>query len=194
MSRRSVVTGVLLVLSLLGLSAAPVSAAPVQAGVRGAPAGTQALLDCPGYETSTYQPGLTLVPRQVTLSASGAIGPCAGLPLGHTTGTVTFTGSGLLSCVWEEAQGGGRIDWTNPEGTSSTFTFTTAISLRPGGLSVIVLSGEIGSGDFTGSTIVVEFILAPGPAQTLECLTPQGLTTVSGPLNLQIIRPALAKA
>ncbi|MEE1930375.1 hypothetical protein V1J52_19680 [Streptomyces sp. TRM 70351] len=109
------------------------------------------------------------------------------MPLDHTTGTVTFTGNGLLSCVWEEAEGSGRINWTNPENRFSAFTFTTAVSLRPGGLSVIVLSGEIHSGDFKGSTIVVEFILAPGPAQILECLTPEGLTTVSGPLNLQIL-------
>ncbi|HWU05975.1 MAG TPA: hypothetical protein VN520_06210 [Streptomyces sp.] len=187
MKRRSLFAGVLLTLSLLGFPAAPVSASPAQGTARATAGSAQALLDCPGYETSTYQPGLTLVPRQVALSASGAIGPCVGLPLGHTTGTVTFTGNGLLSCVWEEAQGGGRIDWTNPGNSSSSFTFTTAISLRPGGLSVIVLSGPIGSGDFQGSTIVVEFILAPGPAQVLDCLTPEGLTTVSGPLNLQIL-------
>nr|BFD81212.1 hypothetical protein StreXyl84_06130 [Streptomyces sp. Xyl84] len=197
-SMRRVLTTALMSLALCAASplAPAASAATTTAGagasaaqtaVRGTAPQTQAVLTCPGYETSTYNPGLTLLPRQVALSASGAIGPCVGLPLDHTTGTVSFSGHGILSCVLEDAEGSGRIDWTNPRKSSSTFAFTTAISVRPGGVSAIVMTGEVASGDFTGSTVVVEFILSPGPTQPLDCLTEQGLTTVSGALSLEIL-------
>ncbi|MEV6251309.1 hypothetical protein AB0M38_34885 [Streptomyces sp. NPDC051742] len=146
-----------------------------------------ALLECPGYETATYEPGLTLAPRQVALSASGAIGPCVGLPLDHTNGTISFTGNGSLSCTGGSSTGNGRINWTNPQSSSSTFDFTAGVGLRPGGVSVLVLTGEIKSGDFKDSTIIFEIVLVPGVSQTLECLTPQGLTTSSGLVNLQIL-------
>jgi hypothetical protein len=185
--RRSLLTGIALTLLPLGVSAVPASATPAQASLQQPASQTQPLLECTGYETSQYQPGITVVPRQVEISVSGALGPCVGLPLDHTTGTYSFTGNGRLSCIYEEVQGGGRIDWTNPQNSFSTFVVTGAISLRPGGLAVIILTGEIVTGDFQGSTLISEFILAPGPAQTLECLSPQGVTTVSGPFSIQIL-------
>ncbi|MEU9592795.1 hypothetical protein ACGF7W_28570 [Streptomyces sp. NPDC048219] len=188
MTSRLALSGSALALSLLGLFAQPaVAASAPLPTVQEAARQTQALLTCPGYETSTYQPGLTLLPRQTALSASGAVGPCVGLPLDHTSGTVSFTGQGLLSCVLEDAQGSGRIDWTNPQNSSSVFDFTTALSVRPGGVSVIVMTGEVVSGDFSGSTVAVEFVLAPGPTQPLECLTEKGITTSSGALTLEIL-------
>ncbi|MEU1057023.1 hypothetical protein ABZ397_31320 [Streptomyces sp. NPDC005876] len=185
MFRRSVTAGLIMALSLLGLTAVPASATPPAA--QGSSAGASALLECPGYETTTYQPGLTLLPRQVALSASGAIGPCIGLPLDHTNGTISFTGNGSLSCTGGNSTGNGHIDWTNPQASNSTFDFAAGVGLRPGGVSVLVLTGEIKSGDFEGSTIVFEIILVPGVSQTLQCLTPQGLTTSSGLVNLQIL-------
>lgn len=146
-----------------------------------------ALLECPGYETTSYKPGLTLTPRQVALSASGAIGPCVGAPLDHTSGAILFTGNGELSCVAGSASGSGRINWTNDQTSSSTFDYTASAGLRPGGVSVLVLTGAIKSGDFNGSPIIIEIVLAPAPAQTLQCLTPDGLDTSSGLVNLQIL-------
>ncbi|MGW0602264.1 hypothetical protein ACWD11_34900 [Streptomyces sp. NPDC002776] len=146
-----------------------------------------ALLECPGYETTSYKPGLTLFPRQVALSADGAIGPCLGLPPDHTNGTILFTGNGELSCTTGNSTGNGRINWTNDQTSSSTFDFTAGVGLRPGGDSVLVLTGEIKSGDFQGSTIIIEIVLAAAPTQTLECATTDGLDTSSGLVNLQII-------
>lgn len=146
-----------------------------------------ALLECPGYETTSYKPGLTLFPQQVALSANGAIGPCLGLPPDHTNGTILFTGNGELSCTAGNSTGNGRINWTNDQTSSSTFDFTAGVGLRPGGDSVLVLTGEIKSGDFQGSTIIIEIILAAAPTQTLECLTTDGLDTSSGLVNLQIL-------
>lgn len=146
-----------------------------------------ALLECPGYETTSYQPGLTVFPRQVALSASGAIGPCVGAPVDHTNGTIDFTGEGELSCTTGSSTGNGRINWTNDQTSTSTFDYTGAVGVRPAGDSVLVLTGEIKSGDFQGSTIIIEIILAAAPTQSVECLTPGGLDTSSGVVNLQIL-------
>lgn len=167
-------------LSVLPLPAA--QAAPVAAEQQ-----QTTLLECPGYETTSYNPGLILATRQVTLNASGAIGPCIGLPLDHTNGTIQFTGNGPLSCLTGSSSGNGRIDWQNDQTSSTTFDYTAAVGLRPGGISVLVLTGEVKSGDFQGSQIIIEIVLVPAPAQTLQCLTPSGLDTSSGLVNLQIL-------
>lgn len=179
-------------LSALAASAATLIAlglTPTAQAAPAVPAASQqaALLECPGYETTSYKPGLTLLPRQVALSASGAIGPCLGVPLDHTNGTITFTGNGQLSCTTGNSTGNGRIDWKNDQTSSSTFDFTAAVGVRPAGDSVLVLTGEIKSGDFQSSTIIIEIVLAAAPAQSLECLTPDGLDTSSGAVNLQIV-------
>ncbi|MFF4498809.1 hypothetical protein [Streptomyces sp. NPDC001546] len=110
-----------------------------------------------------------------------------GLPLDHTNGTISFTGNGYLSCTGGNSTGNGRINWTKPQSSSSTFDFDASVGLRPGGVSVLVLTGKIKSGDFKDSAITFEIVLAPAVSQTLECLTPQGLTTSSGLVNLQIL-------
>ncbi|WP_436960552.1 hypothetical protein [Streptomyces sp. SudanB182_2057] len=160
---------------------------PAAQAVPSAPEGATALLECPGYETTSYNPGLTLNPRQVSLSASGAIGPCVGQPLDHTNGTITFTGTGQLSCVGGNSAGSGRINWKNDQTSSTTFDYTALAGVRPGGDSVLVLTGQVKSGDFHSSTIIIEIVLAAAPTQTLQCLTPGGLDTSSGLVNLQII-------
>ncbi|MGW0602258.1 hypothetical protein ACWD11_34870 [Streptomyces sp. NPDC002776] len=146
-----------------------------------------ALLECPGYETTSYNPGLTLATRQVALSADGAVGPCLGLPLDHTNGTISFTGNGQLSCIAGSSTGTGRINWQNDRTSTTTFDYTAVAGLRPGGVSVLVLTGDVKSGDFQGSQIIIEIVLVPAPAQTLQCLTPNGLDTSSGAVNLQIL-------
>ncbi|MEU5184679.1 hypothetical protein AB0G49_32035 [Streptomyces longwoodensis] len=170
--------------------AAAVSALLIPAA-QAAPAGAvgthAALLECPGYETTSYHPGLTLTTRQVALSADGAVGPCVGMPLDHTNGTIRFTGNGQLSCVAGNSSGSGRINWQNDQASTTAFDFTAGVGLRPGGLTVLVLTGTVKSGDFQGSTIIIEVVLAPAPAQTLQCLTPDGLSTSSGAVNLQVI-------
>ncbi|MFJ4809601.1 hypothetical protein [Streptomyces longwoodensis] len=157
-----------------------------QAAPAGAAGARTALLECPGYETTTYNPGLTLTTRQVALSADGAVGPCVGLPLDHTNGTIHFTGNGQLSCIAGNSSGSGRINWQNDQASTTTFDFTAGVGLRPGGVSVLVLTGTVKSGDFQGSTVIIEIVLAPAPAQTLQCLTANGLDTSSGAVDLQI--------
>lgn len=139
---------------------------------------------CPvGYETATYDPGLTTTTQTVDLVADGATGPCTG-DSSHTAGLLHFTGSGSLSCVSGSSSGSGSIDWTNSDTSPSVFTFTAGVGLRPGGVSVLVLEGTVTSGDFAGQAIEVVIILVPSPTQALQCLTTTGVETSSGAVSI----------
>ncbi|MFH8624122.1 hypothetical protein ACH4A8_19865 [Streptomyces vietnamensis] len=146
-----------------------------------------AALLCTGYETATYQPGLTLTQRQTAVTATGAVGPCTGTDTQHTGGSISFQGEGQLSCTGGNSSGSGLITWSNPQTAASAFTFTGGVSLRPGGVSVLVLTGQVQSGDFQGSQITVEIALVPALTETLQCTTANGLSTSSGPLTVQLL-------
>ncbi|WP_189947440.1 hypothetical protein [Streptomyces roseolus] len=162
----------------------------IAAGLSAGPAAARAsasVLACAGYETATYQPGLTLTEQQVIVTASGAVGPCTGTDLQHTGGSISFQGQGQLACTGGNSSGSGVINWSNPQTDATAFDFTGGVSLRPGGVSVLLLTGEVRSGDFQGSQISVEIALVPSPTESLRCTTPEGLSTSSGVLSVQII-------
>ncbi|MFD7750368.1 hypothetical protein ACFV2V_31105 [Streptomyces sp. NPDC059698] len=132
---------------------------------------------------TTYQPGLTLIQRQVTVSASGVVGPCVGTDTQHTGGTIDFQGQGQLSCTGGNSSGSGVINWSNPQTSASAFDFSGGVSFRPGGVSVLVLTGEGRAGDLQGAQITVEIALSL--TESLQCTTAEGLSTLSGPLSVQ---------
>lgn len=96
------------------------------------PAATTTAVACPlGTEAVTFAPGLKLaVPPPVPLNpsvplgASGALAACVSLDLHHTSGTITFTGSGPLTCPGGNSTGSGRVTWSDPGTTPSDFTLT----------------------------------------------------------------------
>ncbi|MGA4803470.1 hypothetical protein [Streptomyces lavendulocolor] len=139
-----------------------------------------------GAETTKYTPGLVLLPQQTHVSAEGVVGTCLGSPTTHTTGSITFSGDGQLSCVAGNSAGSGKIDWTNSGTGTSTFDWTGAVGVRPAGVSVLTLTGTIKSGDFKDAAIIIEIALVPNPFQSLKCLT-TGLETNSGLVTTQII-------
>ncbi|MGA5559469.1 hypothetical protein [Streptomyces lavendulocolor] len=139
-----------------------------------------------GAETTKYQPGLLLAPRQTHVSAEGIVGTCLGLPLTHTGGTITFTGDGPLSCTIGNASGSGTIDWVNTGAGTSTFDWTGAVGVRPAGDSALVLTGTIKSGDFKNAKIIITIELVAHPYQSLQCLS-TGLETNSGLVTTQIL-------
>ncbi|MFD3741871.1 hypothetical protein ACFWVB_39490 [Streptomyces microflavus] len=165
--------------------------------IAAAPPATAAtsLVTCPlGTETITYTPGLRLpaLPPappnpSVSLNASGTLGACVSLDLQHTSGTITFTGAGPLTCLGGNSSGSGRVTWSNPGTTPSDFTFTGGVSVRPNGVTVLVLSGSVTAGDFTGAAVVNTIVLAS--TDLTACLTPAGLTTSSGPITLTLASP-----
>lgn len=158
-------------------------------------AATTALVTCPlGTESITYTPGLKLpaLPPappnpSVSLSSTGTLAACVSLDLHHTSGTITFSGGGPLTCLGGNSSGSGRVTWANPGTTPSDFAFTGGVSVRPDGVTVLVLTGSVTAGDFTGAAVVNTIVLAS--TDLTACLTPAGLTTSSGPITLTLASP-----
>ena len=150
---------------------------------------TASLVTCPvGTQTTAYSPGLKLPatpPATVSLSTGGSLGPCVSLDLNHTGASFSLTGSGQLSCLGGNSSGTGRLDWVNPGTSDSYFDFTGGISLRPDGVTVLVLTGEVTSGDYTGATVIETVVLAS--TDLTACLSPAGLTSVSGPFTVSLV-------
>ncbi|MFI7386398.1 hypothetical protein [Streptomyces sp. NPDC049813] len=147
------------------------------------------LVTCPvGTETTTYSPGLkypaTPAPN-VSLHATGTVGPCVSLDLHHTSGSVSFTGSGPLNCLGGNSSGTGALNWTDAGAATTHFTFTGGVSLRPNGVTVLVLTGNVTSGDYSGHTVLVTITLLS--TDLTACLGPAGLTSSSGPLTVTVL-------
>lgn len=146
------------------------------------------LVTCPlGSQTTTYAPGLKLASPapNVSLKSAGNLGPCVALDLQHTSASYTFNGTGQLNCLGGNSAGIGKIDWTDPGTTPSTYSYTAGISLRPDGVTVLVFTGTITSGDYTGQSLLSTVVLAS--TDLTACLSPSGLTSVSGPFTLSIL-------
>lgn len=150
--------------------------------VAGPPA--DSVVQCLGTEAITYTPGLKLTPQQVSLDAHGTLGPCVSTAgSDFSGGQIAFSGSGELSCsVGGSSSGTATVSWLG--GEKSRFTYQGAVSLRPDGVTVLVLTGSVTSGAFAGESVVNTIILAS--ADLTACLSTQGLTNTSGPITLDI--------
>ncbi|MEU4769449.1 hypothetical protein AB0H12_40075 [Actinosynnema sp. NPDC023794] len=130
-----------------------------------------------GTQVGTYSPGMTLLPRHIDFSATGTLGGC--VSPGHpdlTGATFTALVSGTFSCLSGSTTNTSTYHWNT--GHSSTVRGGFEINLKPGGTTVLVLTGTVVDGLFLGATVVQTKVL---PATDLTaCLTPQGLTSVSG--------------
>ncbi|MFF0497836.1 hypothetical protein ACFYU5_15615 [Nocardia aobensis] len=145
------------------------------------------LVSCPlGSQTTTYNPGLHLTapPGDVHLHSTGNLGACVSTDLQHTGGTYSVDGSGPLTCTGGNSSGSGTVNWADPTTHPSRFTFTGAVSERPAGDSVLVLTGSITSGDYSGHTLIETVVIAS--TDLTGCLTPEGLTTTSGTFSFTI--------
>ncbi|MGW0932911.1 hypothetical protein [Streptomyces sp. NPDC002644] len=146
------------------------------------------LVDCLGSVTSTFSPGLHLLPATITLSSSGPLGTCVGGDADHVTGSYTASGTGTLSCTLNlPLPASGTVTWRDADGKVSDVSQFTALAvpLRPLGQNVVAVTGTITTGDYTGRGIVLEFVL-PNIALT-ACLTPAGATGAAGPANITVL-------
>lgn len=162
--------GVLVPVSTMG--AQPASAAPL------------VNISCPvGSQVGTYMPGLTYEPRDVTFSAHGNVSGCVDVS-GHGIAGATFasSGQGTASCLSGSVSNTTTYHWSS--GHSSTVQSTGAINLKPNGITVLVLTGTVVSGLFEGATIVQTKTLLN--SNLAACATPEGLTSVGGPITLTV--------
>ncbi|GAA0463610.1 hypothetical protein [Streptomyces olivaceiscleroticus] len=178
MSRR--LRGMLVVLGVLLGVLGPVSAAGARPVSAAAPAG----ISCPvGSQVGTYTPGLTYEPREVAFQASGNVSGCVGLSGNGISGaSFSATGHGTASCLAGSVSNTATYHWSN--GQTSTVTGTGAINLKPNGVTVLVLTGTVTSGLFTGATVVQTKVLLN--SDLTACASPGGLTSVGGPISLTV--------
>jgi hypothetical protein len=142
---------------------------------------------CPaGVQSTTYNPGLKYAPPAPTsVSSTGTLAGCLSTDGNHTAASYSFNGSGSLNCLTGSSSGTGTIDWSDPGTTPSQFTYTSAITVRPNGITVSTLTGPVSSGDYAGNTISATFVLLS--TDLLGCITPQGLTNTSGVFTASLL-------
>lgn len=150
----------------------------------GTPAAHAAALNvCAGTEIATYTPPLRIAAAPTTVRATGSL-TCVGDP-SHPAAAVSFVGTGTLSCLTGGTTSGtGRFDWSDKHRTHSGFTFTLAIGARPAGEEVLVATGTVVSGDYSGEPVTFTFTLID--TDPTNCLLGPGVAGDSGPLTAGI--------
>ncbi|MCK2218197.1 hypothetical protein MF672_031055 [Actinomadura sp. ATCC 31491] len=150
------------------------------------------LADCPGYAQQNFNPGMTLLPQNITFHAEGDFGPCltATLDPDHAFASYQAGGSGTLSCLVSLPVSGvtGTVAWKSTSGNNTgTSHFSGGISLteRPTGQNVVIVEADITSGPFTGRKLVYEIALLN--TDLAACATANGLQNVAGPANLTVL-------
>lgn len=150
------------------------------------PASAQAAdLTCPGWATTTYQPGMTNQPKTIHINGSGVYGPCVSSDPTLTAGTFQASGSGVVSCTGGTFTGTISFEWNN--GNHSVVSYTAVIGQRVLGEVVVVVEGTVTGGQFQGDQFlhtVTLFNLVP-----LDCATPQGVTSTAGPETITFVQP-----
>jgi hypothetical protein len=151
-----------------------------------APAAHAAVADitCAGTETEMFSPGLLLAPQTVTLTVHSIYNPCVSIgDLSITFGTTDFSVPGMFSCLdlLEPRSGTMTFDWSN--GRQSTFSFNRSATTI-GGELVVSETGVITAGEFVGDT--VERIVTGLTLNTLQCVSPPGVTSRTGVVSLVI--------
>ncbi|GGX87245.1 hypothetical protein [Streptomyces hiroshimensis] len=197
------------VAAALGVAALVPTAPPAQANAHGGGAGHDkgaVLLECAGTVAATYSPGLTLLPRAVSITSQALVGCPLSTDPAFTSAAFGGSSSGTLSCLLGPAAGTLTFHWGegregagsknsalhgkggNDRGTdrTSTATIRSVAAVRPNGNVVTVSTGKITEGAFKGATVVTEVTLLA--SQQTACTTSQGLTSASGPTTVTILR------
>ncbi|MEU6117219.1 hypothetical protein ABZ840_22100 [Streptomyces sp. NPDC047117] len=172
--------GMLVALGVLLGVLGPVSVA----GARPASAAAPVDISCPvGSQVGTYSPGLEYQPQNVAFRTSGNVSGCVDLSGSGISGASFSTfGQGTASCLAGSVSNTTTYRWSN--GQTSTVRGTGAVNAKPNGVTVLVLTGTVESGLFTGATVVQTKVLLN--SDLLACATPEGLTSVGGPTNLTV--------
>lgn len=140
-------------------------------------------ITCSGWTYTTYSPGMTNTPKSTTVVDDGelnVIGPhsptgsCLAIGSGASAGHRNVTAQLDLGCTQFIVETGVEtIDWN--DGQSTSFTFSANVTR---GLSntVILETGTVTSGEFTGDN-VVETFTAPNTAFA-DCASPGGVAAL----------------
>ncbi|MEV6805338.1 hypothetical protein [Streptomyces sp. NPDC051132] len=142
------------------------------------------LQTCTGYESQSFNPGLTLVtvPTQTTLQNSFS---CTGLSTPDVTnGTIDSTVNRPNSCLTVLVPSVDMtIVWDNNPATTSRFQATRAV-VTAAGQTVVTDTGTITSGLFTGS--IAERVSVTPAINLLDCVG-TGITQRSGTVSFSVL-------
>jgi hypothetical protein len=138
---------------------------------------------CTGWTYATYTPGLTNTAKPTTIVDDGDLniigehsptGSCLAIGSSATAGERDVTAHINLGCTQLIVETGVEtINWN--DGQSTSFTFSANVT-RGLSTTVILETGTVTSGEFTGAS-VVETFTAPNLA-FLACGTPGGVTSL----------------
>ncbi|MCF3101799.1 hypothetical protein IPZ58_09405 [Streptomyces roseoverticillatus] len=184
----------------VAITAAALTPTTQTAHADGRPAGV--LLACAGTVAASYAPGLTYAPKATSVTSRAVVG-CP-LSTDNRFASAAFGGdsAGALSCLLGPASGTLTFHWGGNKGegkssprhgdhndhgdTTSTASIRSLAAVRPNGNIVTVSTGTITDGVFKGAAVVTEVTLLA--SQQAACLTPEGLTSASGPTTVTITR------
>ncbi|MFJ9130297.1 hypothetical protein ACIRJS_40065 [Streptomyces sp. NPDC102340] len=140
------------------------------------------LMTCTGTGLQTYSPGITLTTRETVVTNTSDLTSCAGGPVSsghHRFGPFTTT----ASCLYTPPAGPDAFDLTWNDQTTSHYVGTYTV-LTTGGQLIVTSTGTITSGRFAGKALQ-EVVTYTAP-NLLQCATPEGVTSVSGPITIVI--------
>jgi hypothetical protein len=138
---------------------------------------------CVGTTSATYSPGITDTPSSTDFTLADAYDTCVGSDSTITSGYDGFSGTITTSCnVLDAVPYVDTVHWNN--GSESVIYFTTLDVDTELDAQVVVLDGDVISGEYAGDTVVEtsEFLIS----NLLGCLAPGGLTSTSGTTELEI--------
>jgi len=154
--------------------------------VAGRPADAQTLVNCVGTEITTYSPGLLLTPQMTTRHSDTIFSPCVSSDPSIVAGTVSETASTTLSCLALLGGPPGAITTLITWNTGDTSAWHNIVNVQSlGGELIVLQTGTIVSGPFTGATAVGLTTLTAPPV--IPCLAPPGLTRLVGAVTLTIV-------
>lgn len=163
--------------------AAGLAAAPAVAPAEGSDDG---LLSCPlGHYGQTYTPPLRTFDQQVHVSSRGSFGPCVSLtrPDLHNA-EFEVEGDGTLNCLIGGSTAGTiKFRWNNDQVTRVEYP-ELSLTVRPGGQTVVLVTGDVVSGPFAGGTMILQSTLLT--AGILQCLT-TGVVSGAGPATVAFL-------
>lgn len=139
---------------------------------------------CVGSAATQFSPGLTLVPRATNVTFSETFGSCTSTTQ-PAISSATVPNVSIVqdrSCATAVDVPADPITQTITWNTGQTTTFQyTRVVTNVGGVSQITGTGMVTDGLFQGASVVKIVVLANlDPLQTLACLSPNGLTSVTG--------------
>lgn len=146
------------------------------------------LLSCPlGHYQQDYHPALLAQTRQVELDGTGSFGPCISLTRPELDNAeFELNATGQLNCITGgNSEGNMRFQWNNGAITKVDYPLL-ALTIRPGGQTVAIVTGEVVSGPFDGGTMVFESNLLTDEAA--DCLLGLGgIDSAAGPATVSFV-------